>query len=320
MFSKVKWRRWKSYSGPVIKGKIPFNLSENADHWDRVVWLTARVETGGKFGATTCYDGTGNTSGLIQAIAVYPRELAHEDNNPADDQGPLWKMVEAVRQDAPELLERLDDEFKEIGWKLVDGVICYADSENEIVPGKEIRNELTPTEGTVPRSGPSWQEAKGWALLFHNIFSHPDSFKAQVKFGLDHAHKNARKKPVILHRKTIESLVYRGDVNDTKLFSLKDPLDLAMAVLFSNAVNAPAMAFRKLSQALRLFGRRPNWQNPEDRRRFAKRLIRVLANANYARWNFKIATGRYQRTRKAAMKVWPKEMFTGSKAIMPKTL
>jgi len=327
MFSKVKWRQWKKYSGPWIKGTSKFTLGPGADHWQRIVWLTAQVETGGTFGATMAYDGTGNTSGVIQGIAVYPRELAHEDNNPEDDQGPLWDMLEHIRYDNPELTKPLEDELFECGWALKGGrlrVINKDGSSGEIVNGRLIREELTPNQGVVPKSGNDWASAKSWALLFHEIFANPNSYDSQIRFGIEHAQKSTRRKPSVLRGKTISSLVYSNNPLDTKLLTPNNPVDLAMAVLFSNMVNAPAMAFRKLRQAFDTFAggdeRRPNWQSPKDQQRFAKKLIEALGKANYARWNFQITSGRYQRTRKAAMKIWPVEFFEGRGAIMPRRL
>jgi hypothetical protein len=92
-----------------------------------------------------------------------------------------------------------------------------------------------------------------------------------------------------------------------------------MAVFFSNSVNAPAMAFRKLHQALSnspvtsYYRGVPLTKGPK-----ANRIINALGTADYARWNFRLVSGRYQRTRKAAMKVWPKDYFTGEYSIMPR--
>jgi hypothetical protein len=329
LFSKVKFRRFKNYSGPIISGSSKLDINLVKTHWDRIVWLTSQVESGGKFGTVQSYDGAGMTAGITQAIAVYPRELAHEDNNPEDDQGVLWELLEAVREDSPELTKRIDDEFKEIGWVLYQGQVRYVNEDGtpgDLVHGRVLREELTPNQGIVPSSGEDWDTAKGWALLFHDVFSDPKSFPAQINFAETHLIKLARRKPRFLRGESVQSIVYNNDCRDTKLFSKEDPMDLAMATFFSNSVNAPALAFRLLERARILekarneHGTRPNWQDPIQRRNFAKTLICMLGTANYAKWNFKIVTGRYQRTRKAAMKIWPKHLFEGRTAVMPKQL
>ena len=320
---KTRFRKWKEYSGPLIYGKAKFSIHDAPTHWDRIVWLTSQVECGGRFGTVQSFDGTGMTAGLGGYIAVYPKELAHEDNNPADDQGALWELLNYIKKETPQLTKRIDEEFKELKWVLFNGQVRFINEDGtpgDLVNGRVIREELTPNQGVVPKYGPDWDSAKGWAVMFHDVFSHPDSFAAQIKFAVEHTQALAKRKPPFLNRESIESIVYGGDCADTKLFSLDDPMDLAMAVLFSNAVNAPAMAFRKLKQAMNAFEDRPNWQSLYHKRTFARILIRVLGNANYARWNFKIVTGRYQRTRKAAMNKWPNHLFEGSRAVMPKRL
>jgi hypothetical protein len=322
MFSKVKWRQWKDYSGPFIKPTTKLRLSEDSNHWERIVWLTAQVESGGKFGAIVGYDGTGITAGLNQCISVFPKELSHEDNNPRDDQGPLWKLLEYIRQDCRDTVRELEDELFECGWVLKDNYLYHIDG--GLVNGREIREEFTPNQGKVPKFGRDWDSAKSWALIFNDIFADQRSFNAQIRFAIDHAYKTARRKPHILRGQTVESLIYQGNVKDTKLISPDNPMDLAMAVFFSNAVNAPAMAFRKLKQAYDEFSqqmnKRPNWQNRRDRFIFAKTLIYKLGTADYARWNFKVSNGRYQRTLKAATKRWPINFFEGADQIMPRRL
>lgn len=324
MLGKVKWRKLKNYSGPLIKGTEPFHLSEDADHWERVIWLTAQVETGGKFGATVAYDGTGNTSGIIQAIAVYPRELAHEDNNPADDQGPLWRLLDKIFALNMFAVDALKEEIEDTGWYLKGGILRWIDT-GHIVPGKDIRDELTPINGKVPRFGASWAQAKEWALLFHNVFVHPDTYDSQISFGIHHAQQVAKRKPKALKGTTVEELLYKGSLTQwSRLCIPDDPLDLALAVFFSNSVNAPAIAFRRLWMATQAFkrdrGQLMNALKPLHREIMARMLIRSLGTSSYGRWNFRNPKGRYQRTRRAAMKVWPSHLFIGSKAVMPKKL
>jgi hypothetical protein len=307
----------------MIHGRAKFLLDQATNHWERIVWLTSQVECGGRFGTVQSFDGAGMTAGLTQAIAVYPKEIAHEDNNPKDDQGALWKLLDLIKTHHPDLITRIDDEFKELGWTLYKGQVRYVNEDKtpgDLVNGRVIREELTPNQGVVPNYGEAWDSAKSWVLMFHNIFSNEDSFAKQVAFAIEHTQSLAKRKPPFLKGQSIQSILYRDNYQDTKLFSRNDPMDLAAAILFSNAVNAPAMAFRKLQQALEEFGKRPNWQNPGERNEFAKILIRALGEANYARWNFKIVTGRYQRTRKAAMILWPRHLFEGPKAVMPKRL
>jgi len=322
MGRSVKWKQWKTYSGPVIHGTQKVYLPSNHSHWDRAVWLTSQVETGGVYGSTVAYDGTANTSGIIQAIGVYPRELAHPDNSVSDGQGPLWKLLEYVKKDAPQLLSRLEDEFIEIGWEIRAGKIYpTSDGLSTGLPinGRNIRNELTPIDGKVPRYGTAWQEAKNWVLIFHDIFSDPKSFPSQFRFGIEHLQATAKRTPLSLNRKSIESLLYKRDLSTAEQFSTQAPLDLALCILFSNSINAPAIAFQRLSAALKVVPIPSLW-NSQREIAFSKALVRSLGTADYGRWNFKIASGRYQRTREAAKTLWPEHFFSGPEAIMPKVI
>jgi hypothetical protein len=320
---KIKYRRYKEFSGPMIRGTIPFNLDKDHNHAKRILWLTTMVESGGKFGATMGYDGTGNTSGLIQCIAVYPRELSMEDNYCLNDQGTLWPLIEEVAETSPAILEELYSKLEHRNWTIRDGKVrvAYSEDNSKCVNGRILRNELTPNNGKVPRLGKKWNQAKEWALVFHKIFSHPESFDAQIRFGIKHFNKIIERKNRYIDKKSISDLIYGKGVEAQSL-DLFDPIDLALCFFFSNSVNAPAIAFRKLGTTFASFKRvhrhEPNFDSSADRESFAKILIRVLGTYNFGRWHFENVNGRYQRTRKVAMKVWPSAFFVGKKAIMPK--
>ena len=114
----VSWKKFKHYSGPRIVGKKNFILVENPTHLEKALYLTSIVESGAKFGTIVMFDGTGVTAGLTQAIAVYPRELQHEDNNALDDQGPLWKLLSRMEYECGASVNNLWNKFKEVGWYL----------------------------------------------------------------------------------------------------------------------------------------------------------------------------------------------------------
>jgi hypothetical protein len=321
MFDKVKWVQFKNYSGVSIKGTTPFNLPAYANHWDRVVWLTSIVESGGKFGTVISYDGTGATAGLCQMIAVYPKELADEDGNPENDQGSLWRQIERIRKADPSTVTELLTSLKNgKGWDLVNGKVVGQDGKT--LNGRVLREELTPNQGRVPRKGPDWEQAKCWGMVFHNLFSNPNTFETQVSFSIEHAKETARRKTPLLHGVPISETIYKDNPDQVDDFIIGTPLDLAMAVFFSNSVNAPAAAYRRFTQALDAhrisLGHPLDLTKPVERLRFAARLIRVLGTAQFARWNAEIPGGRYQRTRSTAQEIWPPEFFTGPNAIMPK--
>lgn len=319
---------FNSYSGPRIVGTDSFHLPENAGHWERVLWLTSTVESGGKFGAITMYDGTAATAGLHQAIAVYPKELADEDFNATDDQGSFWKLLRLLEmvQEFPELQD-LFAKLKANGWYLArDGGLRYlADGKTrvrnrtrnvkagDLVFGYEIREALTPNQGAVPASGAQWEQSKSWALALHKVFSNPKSFKAQVEFGAQHFEHSARHKMISARGldQSIEKWLYNGHLADFKTNYWS--YDLALAVFWSHSVNGPSIAYRILAQALEAADPK---SHPEQ---FASTLLSLLGRKKYGRWHFSESNGRWQRTRLNAKKIWPSELFSPD-GVMPSTL
>jgi hypothetical protein len=286
-------------------------------HVDRAFWLTCKVETGARFGSVQSYDGCGMTCGLDQHIAVYPKELADKDNNALDDQGTLWKLlrrIEMVDSNDPgfygavgHLWTCLDDENFYLAQ---DGVLRYADS-GDPVDGKTIREALTPNKG-CPTTKEHKTIASLWAKAFHAVFNHPDSWKAQIEYGKEHLVKRTKRRKIYLGSSSVSPhvLAYSGEITTLQVgdeFSLEE--DLALCMYQANSVNAPAIANRCLKRTRRF----SNWHT---------RLIKALGNNKYGRWDDDIPGGRYQRTRSAARAsgLWPRSLFDGPKAIMPKNL
>lgn len=319
---------FNSYSGPRILGTEDFLLVPNAGHWERVLWLTSMVESGGRFGAITMYDGTAVTAGLHQAVAVYPRELADEDFNAQDDQGSFFQLLRLLQSlsDFPEL-QQLLERFRARGWTLSrDGTLRYLAAgktqirghsktvaAGDLVYGYEIREEFTPHQGVVPSTGASWNRSKAWALDFQKVFSHPSSFRAQIEFGAQHFEKVARNK--IIHTtqysKSIERWLYGGNLDNFQ--SASPSYDLALAVFWSHSVNAPTVAYKILADAI--VAADPG----TDPDKFAATLLRLLGQKRYGRWHFSETNGRWQRTRQNARKVWLSSLFAKD-GVMPQTL
>jgi len=316
--TSVRRRSYGSYAGPSIIGSEEFDGSGAQEHWDRVLWLTSMVESGGRFGSITMYDGTAVTAGLHQAVAVYPRALRYEDWNATDDQGSFWQLLRRLEMipDFP-TLQDLWTALAAKNWYLAtDSTLRYlADATvkvknrskkvkaGDIVYGAEIREEFTPNAGKVPARGKAWEQSKAWALLFHAVFADPKSFKAQVSFGREHFEKVCRHRTLTVsgERKTVEDWVYGGQLEGFR--AATDQLDLALAVWWSHSVNAPAEAYKIMKRALR------STTPDADPDKFSRLLLRYLAASKHGRWHFTEKSGRWQRTRSTAKKVWDSHLF-----------
>lgn len=308
----MKRIEFRKFAGVRVRGKEPM-LPAGDSHIEKAAWLTAQVESGGKYGTVISYDGTGITAGIHQAVAVYPRHL--------NDQGPLWKLLARV-------LTAVDNDVEtdfrvflaEIGVVLTNHGVAIDAYSDKILKGRQLRAILTGSLGGVmPMSGPNRKQAERVATEFHDLFSDPCTFPVQDDYGKEHFIKKAERTKLrfskfpAIKRKTIQAATY-GEGNPIYGQNVSDAigpeLDLAMCVYWSNCVNAPGMALKKLCQAVR-----PKMAK-ED---LAKTLIRKLGNTSFGRWDDDIQGGRYQRTRKFAMKIWPKELFD-PRGIMPKDL
>lgn len=337
--TKILHRKFRKYSGPMIRGEGTLEIPSGAietSHVHRAFYLTAKVETGAKFGSIVMYDGTAVTAGLDQHIAVYPRELANEDFNAKDDQGGLWKLLRRMEviQDTHYnmLLSRLFGLLRSHNWYLAqDGVLRYYDdgsianravAAGDTVFGFHIRAELTPAVGTVPKKGPFWEQSAEFAYAFHRVFGHPATRVTQTEFGMEHLVKRTKRRRLNMGTKkrpiwhNLEKSSYLTEVTALRVDEgqWSQPIDLAMSVYQSNSVNAPSIANKALARAIKRC--RGSWEA------IAKELIQNLGNNTYGRWDDDLKTGRYQRTRTAALqsKLWDRSLFIGSKAIMPKDL
>jgi len=294
--TKIRHLKFRKFAGPSIRGTAKQNLaSMDWPHFDRALWLTSEVESGGRYGAVTMYDGTGVTAGLHQAIAVYPRNLK--------EQGLFFKLLHRIDAYVPTTYFSLGSLMRGQQWSIAgDGKLRHAGSGATVSP-KTFRNIVTPQNGVVPARGASWEQSKRWALAFHEIFADPDSFRAQGEFGREHFVKRCKRlKHPKLDRHTIEDLVYDGECLKANVFSDYPWTDLAMATFWSHSVNGPSPALTRLARALKAC---PDVKDP----RFAKVLLRQLANATYGRWVDDLKSGRWARTRREAMKVWPLWLF-----------
>lgn len=321
MPERLKRKTWRGYAGCVIRGSVPVEpvTWEESSHLQRASWLTAMVESGGVYGTVQNFDGTGMTAGIHQAIAVYPKERVLNDDMVENDQGPLWELLRRIHDVAEHsrnnsfLLEYLDfyQALLDAGWYISPaGVLVHNEAAATLVDGYEIREEFTGSRnGVMPTKGEARECAEEWVKRFHRLFSHEETHKIQQRLGMEHICRNAK-------RWKMGDFYGDSDISGVELPMRSSALDLALCMFWNYSVNAPSIARKCVQETLE------EWK--ETRffavHEMAKYLINKLGNNKYGRWDDDLKNGRYQRTRKAAMQVWPKELFTGKWAVMPKDL
>lgn len=351
---QVRHKVFRSYSGPIIYGKKVEPETHTENHAQRAIIITEGVETGYRVGSIMAADGTAMTAGRGQHILVYPRELANEDFNAKDDQGGLGQLLYKIEKEAwhhaakahgPTPFDDLFNAFNQEGWYLAgDGLFRWLEDgrakvkgrwmdheAGDIIHGAVLRDTITPVGGKVPKTGEQWQQARRWALLFHEVFAHQETTQIQFDFEVDHLVDRVSLRKYGFHpnqrKETVSQVVYgsRGFRGPAPIGKLKvgkhitEELDLAMCVFHSHTVNAPSIAFRKLKETLEATGFRPMAGNTQAEIAFARELLKRLAKAKYGRWNEDIEGGRWDRTRARAREsgMWPTRFFRGQSPIMP---
>ena len=301
----VKWVKYKSYSGCVIRDNSTLMPpTQSIYHLDRAVQLTSLVEVGGKFGVINSYDGAAMSAGLEHNVSVLPKTM---------DQGGLFPALNLIRMAVPEStcppLTSLLAAFKTAGWVLDAAGVLRVSTTGQEVSGQAIRNEFTPDNGVVPETGPKWEQAKRWALLYNALFNHPATFHTQIesaKMGLLLGNKAGE----IAAYKAICGVSYPGILMVN--VNLTPEQDLAMCVYHSHSVNAPSIARSCLIES-----------SPDNTPAWPKRLIHILGTRAYGNWKDTTnGSSRYDRTRTYAKNsgMWAPELFTGPSAIMPENV
>jgi hypothetical protein len=301
--AEVTWRQLRSWSGCKISGKGKYELKdgEKNNHMKRALWLTARIEGGGTFGAINSYDGAAMSAGLEHKIAIFPKSMK---------QGSLWPLLRKLELYGQcQQLQNLWSAFKKVNWYVSqDGVLRHYNTGRPIA-AQEIRDELSPPGGKVPQSGPNWEKAKKWAILFHELFAAPETRQIQIDAAIETLVRGNKRFEEDAYRKTL------GVEHPTVLEvgkNIDEKWDLAWCVYHSFSVNAPTMA-RKVLVA----------SNPTMADWYPKKLIKELGTTKYGRWHdTKDGKNRYDRTRYFARRsgFWSDELFEGTNCVMPQDL
>jgi len=303
--AKVRFRRYKSFSGPVIYGAPKATAFEKETmkdffkqpHLFRAFWLTSMVESAGRIGAIMMADGTGCTAGLHQCVAIYPRNMSR--------QGSLFKLLAWMNKSVDLSSSALGKLFDDHGWLVNEHGQLVDKNSLHIISPSIIREAFTPNQGRVEFGGSHWRTATRWALRFHDYFSNKEGIDPQIFYALNEMNKFTKE---VKQRRLLHHTIFQRIYKEYAGYDfLPQTLDLAMAVWWSYKVNAPDVALTKLNLALMQYDivRAP--------KKFSRALIRHLITAKYGAW----ATNRYRRTWKYARKMWEEDLFEGTYAIFP---
>lgn len=294
--SKASFVTFKNHAGWMVRGTTimvpptPPNI-----HMQVVAYITAQIETGGKFGTVQSYDGAGMSAGLLHNVAVLPASM---------EQGDLWALLAAIRKSGASL-NGFGVHAAKKGWVLSDdGVLSH---EGKKVSGEDIRLAFV---GSKDGNGPeTYTEGKVWAEEFADLFSSPATFAAQVAYAV---------RWLTTGKSALENQAYdRFAAGHAQLglvlrSAMPVEFDLAMCVYHSFSVNAPSPAATILTKAL---------DASTDVKVFAKDLITRFGKSDFARWHDDPDDkgSRYDATRVAIEKsgFWPKDLVTH---LMPRNL
>lgn len=296
--NKVKHRKYKEFAGPVLYGRHEMQKPDQSDPFlEKLVYLTAKVESGGYFGSVFMADGTGITAGLCQHVSVLPKQMKWGD---------LWKLVAFIDCFFPVVYYDLGELLLEQEWEFQPDGVLRDDTNQVAVPPGVFRNTVTPTQGVVPEEGWAWDTAKLWCLAVHQLFSHPNTQRAQIIYECRHFQKMIDRmhfRGVLDGKMVRHSAFHRGSA-DPKPFD-NPHVELAMLVFLSFAVNAPKWAYTAFDSALATHGY--NGHVPTNMsgslavdaqgRLFACELVKSLEQVGGSKWDDDRKWGRYQRTR-----------------------
>jgi hypothetical protein len=292
--AKVSWAAHGGFSGPVIHGtvKSPPLTSMDRGHVARADYLTFMVESGGLFGGIMGADGTVITAGRGQHAMVLPKV-----NSLGDLPALMFAMSKCDSDPVKELITELDGS----GLHLTsDGFLTDRHGVTKKATPMDMRIILSVEGGNVPRGGESWDRASRWAMLFHDAFADPVTFKTQAEFDQDDLIEsfNALRVPgglcfeSVYRRKLSRDLMVVSGAMAAGLY-VSEELDLIMGIWHSFKVNGPSIARQILGKAMVL----DNDADPALMRPVAS-LPMLLATSNYGRWNRTIPSGRWDRTMK----------------------
>lgn len=195
MGSIVKWAQFGNYSGPYVKGTIPYVLPANPTGFDVIVAAIAKPE-GGDYDTFVAYDGTAVTYGLLQWTFT---------------SGRLQYLLKAT---ANRMGSEPYNQILGIELKRLTGLEVGLATGDLMLNGKRVtdffklRDVCTPPGGACPKSGPNWEKSKKIALLFSKLGEDPRAQSIQIEFFRGELMREITLKRPQMDNRTIASFLY----------------------------------------------------------------------------------------------------------------
>jgi len=290
MGSIVKWAKFGSWSGPYIKGTVPYVLPANPTGFDIIVAAIAKPE-GGDYDTFVAYDGTAVTYGLLQWTFT---------------SGRLHKLLYATMNAMPagSYFDLLGHPLQELTGLNVDSTngVLYLGDNKKVIDFFSLRDVCTPPNGQCPKVGKNWEKAKAIALLFSKLGENPIAQKVQIDFFREELRKEITFKRPMMGGATIGTYLYPdGWDDDTNM--VNPSVAAARALFWGMWQNSPRKAEQLLDTAARGFF------IPLENLDHLRRLAKLFANTSFGRWGVgkakkaeKPYTSRYQKVAEAINK------------------
>lgn len=264
MAAKVTWASFGVWSGPRIRGTVPYIRAGCPTGFDVIAAATA-VPEGGSYNTVVMYDGTAVTYGLFQWTFT---------------SGRLHKLLAVTAGEMG-----LAKYNALIGNQLCALTGLELDASNEelyldkkrVTDFFKLRDVCTPPGGKVPRAGKNWELARKIALLFSKLGEDPIAQSAQMSFFKEELRGEAGfRRPQLGGMKIAEYLPPRGW--DAPVVKEEHIRIAAQALFWSSWQNAPRQAEKCLSIALRGF------DLPLSSPAGLDRLARKIGFSPFGRW------------------------------------
>jgi hypothetical protein len=305
---EAEYVRFKDGAGFIVRGSTPVDRPSPGDgHMRRSFYIISQLESP-RWGGVQNYDKAGMSAGPLHVTAVLPTP---------QKQGKLWELVSMLFVHCAhesKAVQRLQQAIDIENWVVTQtGAIVHRKTGKRI-EFEVLRTRLSAAGGQVPVAGPKYDSAKHWAMLFHEAFADPCTYRTQELYTIQWLARGQQTVELSAYSKYMPSAVGKRDAYNYVQYAtqqeLGHDLDLAMIVYHAFSVNGPAQALAALRSAL--------LSKTADL--FAASLIKNLGTTSYGKWRDTLDNkNRYDKTRLACLSsgYWDEDRLH---ALMPENI